>query len=62
MRRYAIELTQKFLHLPGEFNSLIKRKDGFNMPKYAKVLVDKNALVSVQESISIGKQIFIVFF
>ena len=27
------------------------------MPKYAKVLVDKNALLSVQESISIGKQI-----
>lgn len=27
------------------------------MPNYAKVLVDKNALVSVQESISIGKEI-----
>lgn len=27
------------------------------MSKYAKVLVDKNALLSVQESISIGKQI-----
>jgi hypothetical protein len=27
------------------------------MPKYAKVLVDKNALLSVQESINIGKQI-----
>jgi len=27
------------------------------MQKYAKVLVDKNALLSVQESISIGKQI-----
>lgn len=28
------------------------------MPKYAKVLVEKKALLSVQESISIGKQIF----
>jgi len=27
------------------------------MQKYAKVLVDKNALLSMQESISIGKQI-----
>lgn len=27
------------------------------MRKYAKVLVDKNALLSVQESISIGKQV-----
>ena len=27
------------------------------MPKYAKVLVDQSALLSVQESISIGKQI-----
>ncbi|NOZ62586.1 MAG: hypothetical protein GXO74_13025 [Calditrichaeota bacterium] len=27
------------------------------MPKYAKVIVEKNALLSVQESISIGKQI-----
>ena len=27
------------------------------MSKYAKVLIDKNALLSVQESIGIGKQI-----
>lgn len=27
------------------------------MPKYAKVLVDKNALLSVQESITIGKHV-----
>ena len=27
------------------------------MPKYAKVMIDKNALLSMQESISIGKQI-----
>ena len=34
-----------------------KRKDSFNMRKYAKVIVDENALLSVQESIGIGKQI-----
>ncbi len=27
------------------------------MSKYAKVLVDKNALVSLQESVNIGKQV-----
>lgn len=27
------------------------------MPKYAKVMIDKNALLTMQESISIGKQI-----